>query len=183
MSHEQKYLKYKQKYLQLKYILLGGSIHDWMRTTTNGWEEVHLIRGGKQDVGVINAEIRKIQDEVPLPALRQQRTRQIVLPSGRHLIIHYTDHEDGNRIDRLEYNGASIKSELKKGLDKLFDFIQFAVGLNGSNFFKNNAKAIDYITQHYSAIRAQFNTYVNKPNLSEIIAYIQSHPNIQNIRV
>ena len=167
MSYEQKYLKYKEKYLQLKYILSGGSIYDWMRRTTNGWEEVHLISGGKQDVRVINAEIQKIQDEVPLPALRQQRTRQIVLPSGRHLIIHYTDHEDGNRIDRLEYNGAFNNCELRKGLDKNQDFVRQAIMHRlGMSSFGSNQEAINYIRQHYSAIRAQFNTYVNKPNLS-----------------
>jgi hypothetical protein len=182
MSHEQKYLKYKEKYLQLKYILLGGSINDWMRKTDKGWEEVHLV--DKRDIPAIDATIKSITSQkLPSPIVRQQKIKVQDLPSKRKLVIYYTDYEEGFRIDKLEYNGLSGKSELKKGLDKLFDFIQFAIGnIKGSGYFKDKIEAINDISSNYNRIIGFFTTYKNKPTLAEIIVYINSHPNIQNIQ-
>ena len=53
---------------------------------------------------------------------------------------------------------------------------------NGANF-NDHSEAISYITTNYSAIAAQFNIFVLKPTLNEIIQYISKHQNIQDIRV
>jgi hypothetical protein len=185
MSYEQKYLKYKEKYLKYKYILSGGSIHDWMRNTPNGWEELRTIKDGPADIQKIDEEVEKVKKQpLPNPIVRQQRTTKIILPSGRHIIIHYTDHQDGFQIDRIEYNGAQIKSDLKKGLNKFDEFIRYAIGFRGEKaYFDTKQEAIDYITSNYTSIVAHFKHYKHKPTLVEIIGYIQSPINIQDLKL
>lgn len=185
MSYEQKYLKYKEKYLKYKYILSGGSIHDWMRNTPNGWEELRTIKDGPADIQKIDEEVEKVKKQpLPNPIVRQQRTTKIILPSGRHIIIHYIDHQDGFQIDRIEYNGAQIKSDLKKGLNKFDEFIRYAIGFRGEKaYFDTKQEAIDYITSNYTSIVAHFKHYKHKPTLVEIIGYIQSPINIQDLKL
>ena len=180
MSWEEKYLKYKNKYLNLKYSLTGGSENEWMRLNpiTNKWEELAFVDKGN-DIPQINATIEKVR---LLEGKRDDTGTHIEkLPSGRSLKLTFTYHPDGAQITKYEYSGSSVSCIISKGLNKNKDFImhvvtgrQFTEG--GTPNFNSKEEAISYITTNFGSYLDSFTSYKNKPSLEQIVAYINSLP-------
>lgn len=172
---DQKYIKYKQKYLDLKYKQNGGS--EWFRYNpeTKQWQELAKVNRGI-DTDIINSTVEFVRN--------LQGTRDLIseystdLPSGRTLKLTFKYHPDGNNITKYEYIGSRTICPLSNKLNKNRDFLYLVLTGRQMNegiaSFTSKKDAIEYVTTNFDSNIELFNRYKIKPTLPQIIEYINS---------